>query len=54
MDALPIHETTGLPWASTVSGKMHACGHDGHTTIPVVNALLNKMPPSPVLEILLA
>ena len=33
MDALPIEETTGLPWASTVSGKMHACGHDGHTTI---------------------
>ena len=33
MDALPIHETTDLPWASTVPGKMHACGHDGHTTI---------------------
>ncbi|MDF7681601.1 M20 family metallopeptidase [Enterobacteriaceae bacterium ESL0689] len=33
MDALPIHETTGLPWASTAPGKMHACGHDGHTTI---------------------
>jgi hippurate hydrolase len=33
MDALPIEETTGLPWASTVPGKMHACGHDGHTTI---------------------
>jgi metal-dependent amidase/aminoacylase/carboxypeptidase family protein len=27
MDALPIHEQTGLPWASTVDGKMHACGH---------------------------
>ena len=31
MDALPIHEDTGLPYASTVPGKMHACGHDGHT-----------------------
>ena len=33
MDALPIHETTGLPYASKVAGKMHACGHDGHTSI---------------------
>lgn len=33
MDALPIVETTGLPWASRTAGKMHACGHDGHTTI---------------------
>ena len=33
MDALPIFEATDLPWASTVAGKMHACGHDGHTTI---------------------
>lgn len=33
MDALPIFEETNLPWASTVAGKMHACGHDGHTTI---------------------
>ncbi|MCT9810431.1 M20 family metallopeptidase [Acidovorax sp. Be4] len=31
MDALPIHETTGLPYASRHAGKMHACGHDGHT-----------------------
>jgi len=31
MDALPIAETTGLPWASRVPGRMHACGHDGHT-----------------------
>eukprot|EP00499_Haloplacidia_sp_CaronLabIsolate_P001772 CAMPEP_0196781570 /NCGR_PEP_ID=MMETSP1104-20130614/9829_1 /TAXON_ID=33652 /ORGANISM="Cafeteria sp., Strain Caron Lab Isolate" /LENGTH=442 /DNA_ID=CAMNT_0042151803 /DNA_START=6 /DNA_END=1334 /DNA_ORIENTATION=+ len=30
MDALPIQETTGLEFASTVPGKMHACGHDGH------------------------
>ena len=33
MDALNIEEATGLPYASTVSGKMHACGHDGHTAI---------------------
>lgn len=30
MDALPIAERTGLPFASQHSGKMHACGHDGH------------------------
>ena len=33
MDALPIHESTGLPHASTIPGKMHACGHDGHTSM---------------------
>ena len=33
MDALPIIEATGLDYASTVSGKMHACGHDGHTSM---------------------
>jgi amidohydrolase len=32
MDALPIAETTGLPYASGNPGVMHACGHDGHTT----------------------
>ncbi len=32
MDALPILESTGLPYASTNPGVMHACGHDGHTT----------------------
>ena len=31
MDALPIREATGLPYASRHDGKMHACGHDGHT-----------------------
>jgi hippurate hydrolase len=33
MDALPIHEATGLPYASQTAGKMHACGHDGHTSM---------------------
>ncbi len=33
MDALPIQETSGKPWASKVFGKMHACGHDGHTAM---------------------
>lgn len=33
MDALPIVEATGLPYASRNRGKMHACGHDGHTAI---------------------
>ena len=33
MDALPILETTGLDHASTIPGTMHACGHDGHTTM---------------------
>jgi hippurate hydrolase len=35
MDALPIHEETGLPFASEIDGKMHACGHDGHTSMLV-------------------
>jgi amidohydrolase len=33
MDALPIHEATGLPYSSRNPGRMHACGHDGHTTM---------------------
>ena len=32
MDALPIEEDTGLPFASEIEGRMHACGHDGHTS----------------------
>ncbi len=33
MDALPMEEKTGAEWASTIPGRMHACGHDGHTTM---------------------
>lgn len=33
MDALPMEEKTGLPWASEVKGIMHACGHDSHTAM---------------------
>ena len=33
MDALPIHEESGKPWVSEAAGKMHACGHDGHTAM---------------------
>ena len=33
MDALPIEEATNLPYASKTPGKMHACGHDGHTAM---------------------
>ena len=44
MDALPILEQTGLPFASKVPGKMHACGHDVHTVIALgVAAALNEM-----------
>jgi len=44
MDALPIHEQTGLPFASKTPGKMHACGHDVHTVIALgVAAALNEM-----------
>jgi hippurate hydrolase len=43
MDALPIKETTGLPYASSNPGVMHACGHDGHTvSLLGAAALLSK------------
>lgn len=40
MDALPVTEETGAPYASTNPGKMHACGHDGHTAIGLTVARL--------------
>ena len=40
MDALPIHEETGAPYASQTPGVMHACGHDGHTAIGLTVARL--------------
>jgi amidohydrolase len=44
MDALPIHEQTGLAFASKVPGKMHACGHDVHTVIALgVAAVLSEL-----------
>ncbi len=46
MDALPIHEETGIDFASTVDGQMHACGHDIHTaTLLGVAEVLLKMAP---------
>lgn len=49
-DALPIHEATGLPFASVHDGVMHACGHDGHTAMLVGAAALLAAdpPPTPV------
>lgn len=40
MDALPIAEASGLPWASQRAGLMHACGHDGHTATLLAAARL--------------
>ena len=46
MDALPIAEETGLPFASTTAGKMHACGHDIHTaTLLGVASVLKDLAP---------
>ncbi|MFC3126311.1 M20 family metallopeptidase [Pseudoroseomonas globiformis] len=46
MDALPIQEETGLPFASTIAGQMHACGHDIHTaTLLGVGSVLKGMAP---------
>jgi amidohydrolase len=48
MDALPIHEETGLPYASQNPGVMHACGHDAHTAILLgVAKMLATMPDRP-------
>lgn len=50
MDALPIREETGLPFASVHDGVMHACGHDGHSAMLVGAAelLRDEPPPGPV------
>ncbi len=49
MDALPIHEDTGLAYASTNAGRMHACGHDGHmASLAVAGQLLAAAPPEGV------
>src|SRR4051812_37349340 len=48
MDALPIEETTGKSYASKTPGKMHACGHDGHTSVLLgVARVLAKMKDRP-------
>ena len=49
MDALPVTERTGLPYASIYSGRMHACGHDGHMSMALalaehVSARLSELP----------
>ena len=49
MDALPIHEENDVPYRSQVPGKMHACGHDGHTAMllgaaKVLSALRSQLP----------
>lgn len=47
IDALPIVEATGLAYASQTQGKMHACGHDGHTAMLLGAArVLSEMPPA--------
>jgi hippurate hydrolase len=46
IDALPIQEATGLPFASTIPGVMHACGHDVHATWAVGAAALLTMSPA--------
>ena len=51
LDALPIVEETGLPFASQVDGVMHACAHDGHTSMLIGAAMLlsqGEPPPLPI------
>ncbi len=47
MDALPLSEETGLPFASRIPGVMHACGHDGHVAMLLGAAYLLKENPPP-------
>jgi amidohydrolase len=43
MDALPVHEMNEIDYRSTIDGKMHVCGHDGHTSIALAVAdILSK------------
>jgi amidohydrolase len=49
MDALPIVEQTGLPYSSSHPGRMHACGHDGHTSIllgvaSILKSIVDELP----------
>jgi amidohydrolase len=46
MDALPLSEATGAPYASEIPGKMHACGHDGHVAIGL--AMAERLSGSPL------
>ena len=46
MDALPLHEDTGLDFSSRIDGTMHACGHDTHTAMLVGAAKAARSPPA--------
>jgi amidohydrolase len=54
IDALPIHEQTGVPWASETPGVMHACGHDVHAawTVGAAHLLAERPPDADVLVVL--
>lgn len=53
MDALPAHESTGLPFASRIEGRMHACGHDAHMSMVLGAAAMHvdDRPPGDVVYI---
>ncbi len=44
MDALPIEEETDVPYKSKIPGKMHACGHDGHTAMLLARRNISPKP----------